>query len=74
MFCCVECKIRSKTSIQNALLALKPVIYCFRLKHHYQNGLLLLEILAYPSNKRVIYGPEGSAALLKRNSNTGVFL
>ena len=38
MFCCVECKI-------NVLLTLKPVIYCFRLEQHYQNGLFCSKFL-----------------------------
>ena len=57
MFCCVEWKIRSKTKIQNVLLTSKPVIYCFRLEP-LPNRLVLLEISAYPSKKRVIYRPE----------------
>ena len=44
--------------IQNVLLTIKPNIYCFYLEHHYQHGFVLLEIFAYPSNKRIIYGPE----------------
>ena len=31
MFCCVECKIRSKTEIQNVLLTSKPVSTAFAL-------------------------------------------
>ena len=44
--------------IQNVLLTLKPNIYCFCLENHCQHGFVLLEIFAYPSNKRIIYGPE----------------
>ena len=56
--CCVECKIRSKTMIQNVLLTLKPIIYCVHLEHHYQNGLFCSKFFAYPSSKLVICGPE----------------
>ena len=31
--------------MQNFLLTLKPVVYCFRLKHHNQNGLFCLKFL-----------------------------
>ena len=51
MFFCVE---RDSTF----LLTLKPNIYCFYLEDHYQHSFVLLEIFAYPSNKRIIYGPE----------------
>ena len=36
--------------IQNVLLTLKPNVYCFY--------LIICVIFAYPSNKRVIFGPE----------------
>ena len=44
--------------IQNVLLTLKPDMYFFCLEHHYQDSFALLNIFAYPSNKRIIYGPE----------------
>ena len=53
MCCCVECKTTNKTYIQNVLLTLKPVIYCFRTEHHFQHGLFrsrFLRILAIPCN------------------------
>ena len=41
----VDSKIRSKTKIQNVLLTLKSVTYCFCLEHHYQHDLLCLKFL-----------------------------
>ena len=45
-------------SIEDVLLTLKPNIYCFCIEHHYQDGFILLEMFAYPRNKRIIYRPE----------------
>ena len=56
MFCCVECKIKSKTFIdfKTCYLLLSPLTLL-------ATRLVLLEIFAYPCNKHVIYGPELSA-------------
>ena len=51
MFCCVECDSKG-------FINFKTDLSCFYFEHHYQNGFVLLEIFAYPSNKRITYGPE----------------
>ena len=47
--CCVECKITSKSYIQNIALTFRTSKYCFHLERYNQNSLF--------GNKRVIYEP-----------------